>query len=436
MKEDFLHYVWRFQYFRKENLRTTGGEEVLVLHPGVHNRSDAGPDFSGARLRLGETEWVGSVELHLNASDWRRHQHQLDAKYNQVILHVVWEEDEEVFRQEGTPMPTLELKGRVALPLQALYQEMLWSEKTIPCAPQAPGVDAVYKSAMMDWALLERLEAKAEVVSERMDRSRQDWESTVYQTLAVGFGFKINQEGFLQLAQALPWPIVSRYRHNAEQLEALIFGQAGFLNELKTTTEPYLQKLAKEHQYLVHKHNLPSPLPKSAWNMLRLRPANFPAVRLGQFCGVLHRHAHLWSSLQACTFLPDYFEFFRQPPPLYWQQHYAPGKKAVQPFTSIGQESVLSLLINVVAPLFMAFSRRTGNVMYQDKAIALLESLPKENNKIMRLYAGLNFMHTSAADSQALLGLYQQYCEPRKCVHCTVGHWLMKQNLNPPHAAV
>lgn len=199
MKEDFLHYLWRHQYFNKERLLTTSGEEVAVLHPGFHNRSDAGPDFSSARIKIGNTEWVGSVEIHLSSSDWRRHHHQQDAKYNQVILHVVWEEDEVVLREEGSPMPTLELKGRVQLPLQAQYQELLWSQAVIPCAPRAFAVDSIYKSSMLDKTLLERLQLKAELVLERMEQSRQNWESTVYQTMAAGFGFKVNQDGFLLL---------------------------------------------------------------------------------------------------------------------------------------------------------------------------------------------------------------------------------------------
>ncbi|MGV3539269.1 MAG: DUF2851 family protein, partial [Rufibacter sp.] len=190
MKEDFLHYVWQYQYFKKEGLLTSAGEAVTVLHPGYYNKSDAGPDFSAARIKIGETEWIGSVELHLNASDWRRHQHQLDAKYNQVVLHVVWENDEPVQRQEGSAIPTVELKGRVALPLQSQYQELLWSEATIPCAAQVPAIDPIFKSSMLDKTLLERLEQKANLVLARMEQTKQDWESTVYQTLAAGFGFK------------------------------------------------------------------------------------------------------------------------------------------------------------------------------------------------------------------------------------------------------
>ncbi|KAA3439481.1 DUF2851 family protein [Rufibacter hautae] len=430
MKEDFLHYIWRYQYFRKEQLRTSAGEELLVLHPGFYNRSDAGPDFTGARLKIGDTEWVGSVEIHVKASDWRRHQHQHDDKYNQVILHVVWEEEEMVWREEGTPMPTLELQGKIALPLQAKYQELTWSKEEIPCAAQAMEVDRLYKSAMMDRTLLARLEAKAKLVLERLVQNRQDWETTVYQTLAAGFGFKVNQEGFLRLTQVLPLNLVNRYRSSPKQLEALLLGQAGML-KTKGGQEPeaYLLDLTKEYHYLSQKHTLPKPLPPAAWNFLRLRPSNFPAVRLGQFLAVLQAQPHLWSGMVACENKEDYFRFFRQAPPLYWQQHYAPGRPSAQPFATIGEESIQGLLINVVAPLLMAYSRRMDNVAYQEKAVELLESLGKEQNKVTRLYSGLGFPHTCASDSQALLGLYQTYCAPRKCVHCVIGHRLMKQNL-------
>lgn len=426
MKEDFLHYVWQYQYFKKEQLQTSAGESVTVLHPGFYNKADAGPDFSAARIKIGDTEWVGSVEIHLDASDWRRHRHQQDAKYNQVVLHVVWENDEPVQREEGSPMPTLVLKGRVALPLQNQYQELLWSEQTIPCAAQAPAVDSIFKSAMLDKTLLERLELKASLVLARMEQSRQDWESTVYQTLAAGFGFKINQEGFLQLAQALPWQVVKKYRPRPKQLEALVFGQAGLLN---AATDDYLVELAKEHHYLAHKHSLPAPLPMSSWNMLRLRPANFPAVRLGQFLAVLLAQEHLWANLVTCETGEDYFNYFRQAPPKYWQEHYGPAKPSAQPFPALGDDSGQGLLINVVAPLLVAYARRFGNAAYQEKAVGLLEGLKKEQNKITRVYAGLGFPHGSAADSQALIQLFHAYCSPRKCLHCTVGHRLLKKNL-------
>ncbi|WP_210463642.1 DUF2851 family protein [Rufibacter roseolus] len=429
MKEDFLHYIWRYQYFRKEQLRTSAGEELLILHPGFYNRSDAGPDFSGARLKIGDTEWVGSVEIHMKASDWRRHQHQYDDKYNQVILHVVWEDEEMVWREEGTPMPTLELQGRIALPLQAKYQELTWSKEEIPCAAQAIQVDRIFKSAMMDRTLLERLEAKANLVLERLEQNRQDWESTVYQTLAAGFGFKVNQEGFLRLTRVLPLNLVNRYRSSPKQLEALVFGQAGML-EKKEEQEPetYLLDLAKEYRYLAQKHSLPEPLPPAAWNYLRLRPSNFPAVRLGQLLAVLQSQSHLWSGMVACETKEDYLRFFRQEPPSYWQQHYAPGRPSAQTFGTIGEESIQGLLINVVAPLLVAYSRRMDNVAYQEKAVGLLECLGREQNKVTRLYTHLGFPHTCAGDSQALLSLYQTYCAPRKCVHCVIGHRLMKQN--------
>ncbi|GAB2547964.1 DUF2851 family protein [Rufibacter soli] len=430
MKEDFLHYVWRHQYFLKDHLCTTAGEEVVVLHPGFYNRADAGPDFSGARLLVGQTEWVGSVELHLLASDWRRHRHQQDGKYNQVVLHVVWEEDEKVQREEGSEMPTLELRGRVDLPLQARYQELLWSQEEIPCAGQASVVNPVYKSAMMDKTLLERLEQKADLVLERFTQTRQDWESTVYQTMAAGFGFKINQQGFTQLTQLVPLRLVTRYRHSPSQLEALIYGQAGLLGA-PDHRDAYLQNLALEHYYLTQKHSLPAPLPQSAWNYLRLRPANFPAVRVGQWLAVLQAHHHLWADLVACESLEEFLIYFRHSPPLYWQQHYAPGKTAAQPHQRIGEESIQGLLINIVGPLLMTYSRLQDNVGSQEKAVALLENLPKEQNKITRLFAGLGFPHTCAADSQALLGLYQNYCAPKKCLHCSIGHRLLKQNQSP-----
>jgi hypothetical protein len=296
MKEDFLQYVWQYQYFDQAELQTAEGERVLVIRPG-HRNADAGPDFLGAQLLLNEVKWAGSVEIHLRASDWLRHQHQHDPKYDQVILHVVWENDSPITRTDGSPIPTLALRGRVAVDLLSSYQNLLHSPASLPCAPFIKAVPDLTRKSMQDRALMERLEEKADLVLQQYRSTGQDWEATAYQVLAAAFGFKINQEPFARLSRALPLAVLKRHRQALFQLEALLLGQAGLLPGEKEGDD-YTQRLGKEYAYLAHKYELaPNALRASDWNFLRLRPSNFPTVRLAQLAALLATREHLFSSL-------------------------------------------------------------------------------------------------------------------------------------------
>jgi hypothetical protein len=278
MKEEFLHYIWQHQYFDKTNLLTIEGEPVQVLRVGMYN-TDAGPDFKEAIIKIGEVEWSGSVEIHLRGSDWRRHQHQLDFKYNQVVLHVVWEADEAVRRTDGTFIPTLELKGRVNTSLLYTYEQLRRAPYAIPCAGFWPRVPDITKTMMLGRALTERLELKGEEVLQVYRQLGNDWEATAFQVLCKGFGFKINQEPFERLARALPMQVVRKHQHDLFQLEALLFGQAGFLTE---PVDEYSTVLAKEHAYLSRKYSLQElTMPRHHWNFLRYAPRQFPDCAAG-----------------------------------------------------------------------------------------------------------------------------------------------------------
>jgi hypothetical protein len=434
MKEDFLHYVWQHQYFDKADLRTSAGEEVTVLKPGFRN-ADAGPDFPGARVRIGEVEWNGAVEIHLRASDWARHKHQTDAKYDQVILHVVLTNDAPVHRTNGTLVPTLALEARLLPGLLRRYEELVEAPPAspIPCAPLLGQVASLTKTMMRERTLLERVERKADTLMALHQHLEQDWEATAWHALAAAFGFQKNTEPLARLAKALPLAVLRRHRHDLHQLEALVFGQAGFLVENEeTAADDYIIALRKEYDFLRHKYALgATALAAHEWNYLRLRPANFPPVRLGQLTGLLHARPALFEALLTAADVSALLAFFRAPAPRYWQTHYRPGRAGKVPGLGIG--SIQLLIINVVVPLRVAYARHTGQDALIESSVNLLAELPAEHNQYTDLYAQLGFECRTAADSQGLLALYQGYCLPRRCLHCSIGSQLVRQpRMIPP----
>ncbi|WP_347158246.1 DUF2851 family protein [Pontibacter chitinilyticus] len=425
MKEDFLHYIWQHQYFDKTALATAGGEAVQVIRTGFYN-TEAGPDFQEAILRIGAVEWSGSVELHLKASDWYRHQHQQDPKYDQVVLHVVWEADKPVLRINGTLIPVLELKGRIALGLLHTYAQLQQSREAIPCAAFWPSINDITKRMMLERALVERLESRGEEVLQRYKESGNDWEQTAYGLLLRGFGFKTNQLAFEQLHKALPLAVVRRHQHNLLQLEALLLGQAGFLDEAE---DSYTLALRKEYTFLSHKYSLQEKaMQRHQWKFLRMRPANFPTVRLAQLAAMLHRHTALFACMLEAQSIKQYEALFRLPVSAYWQEHYMPGRAAKSPQPAMGRSSAQNLVINVVVPLLAAYASYSNDKSYLDKAISLLEQLKEGSNRITRQYEALGWQASSAADNQAALSLHKRYCEPINCMRCAIGNKIMKQN--------
>lgn len=428
MQEDFLHYVWQHQYFDKTDLRTTDGQLITVLKPGYRN-ADAGPDFLTARLQLDEVEWNGAVEIHLKASDWHRHQHQTDPKYDQVVLHVVYEADQPVQRLDSSIVPALSLGPRIAPDLLRAYHALLEQPTSLlPCAAQLPLVPEITRTSMVERALLERMELKASVVAALHQRLGDDWEATAYHTLAAAFGFQKNSEPLARLAKALPLHVVRRHRHDQLQLEALLFGQAGLLEETQASADEYIVALRREFEFLRHKYSLHgTALAAHEWNFLRLRPANFPPVRLAQLAAVLHARPALFDAMLTAADLPTLTKFFQAPTSKYWREHYRPGATGKVP--ALGKSSIYLLITNVVVPLRIAYARHTGQPELVENALALLSLLPAEHNHITDDYDALGFQHRSSADSQGLLALHRTYCAPRRCLHCAVGSRILQRNL-------
>jgi len=423
MQEDFLHYAWQHQYFDKMALQTEDGQPVTVLRPG-HRNSDAGPDFLNARLRLGEVEWNGAVEIHLRASDWHRHQHQFDPKYDQVVLHVVHTADVPVQRTNGSLIPALSL--RLPAGLLAAY-ELLQNqpaERLLPCAPLLPQVSELTRTMMLGRVLLERVEQKAGRLTELHTQLAHDWEATAWHALAAAFGFQKNAEPMSRLAKAVPLTLLRRHRHDVHQLAALLLGQAGFLED--ASLDDYSQRLRTEYEFLRHKYNLHgTALAAHEWNFLRLRPANFPTVRLVQLLALLHARPTLFDVLLTAQSVRGLEQFFDAPLPAYWQTHTRPSKPGKT--VPLGRGSMHLLITNLVVPLRVAYARSLSNLELIEKTMDLLDQLPPEHNHFTDAYEEAGFHNASAADSQGLLALQQGYCAPRRCVQCGIGAALLRQ---------
>jgi len=422
MKENFLHFLWRYRRFDHTDLTTSSGEKIEILHPGSLN-SDAGPDFSDARLKIGETAWAGNVEMHLKSSDWELHKHQDDRAYDNVILHVVMEEDMGIHRRDGTRIPCLEMKKRIPAKLLGIYEKLLFNEYWIPCQHQFHEVSDMVKSLWLDRLLVERLERKTEVIKLVLQKNKQDWEETFYQFTARNFGLKINVLPFEMLARSLPQKILARHKDSPLQIEALLFGQAGMLEQ--GLEDEYPNQLKNEFSFLRKKYRL-DPIDASLWKFLRLHPGNFPTVRLAQFAKLTHRSVHLFSKILEVQNQKEIEDLFGVKLSGYWLTHYTFDKESAKRNKSFGKEAIRLLTINAIVPFLFLYGNETGEVVFKDKALGLLEELKPEKNTITRGWDNLGMEADSAYQTQALLQLKNEYCDKRKCLECSIGGAILK----------
>lgn len=418
MQESFIQHLWSLQYFDKTNLATTQGERLEIFEPGNLNL-DAGPDFSNARLRIADIQWVGNVEIHLNSSGWYEHHHESDASYDTVILHVVWKDDKPVERRDGSRMPTLELRGRVNEGLIRSYRQLIGSSFSIPCQASFPEVDIIRKQDMLGKALVNRLERKAAEVVSLLNSNEGSWEETTYQWMARAFGFKVNAEPFMQLARAVPQRLTRKMNYLC-QVEALLFGQAGFLEAPKG--DSYYIELQREYRLLAHKYTLSSgKLSRAQWRFLRLRPPNFPSLRLAQFSALIFYRRSLFADLIALPSLDAMVSFFMVPPSAYWADHYQFSKTTTHRGYEMGRASIDILIINTVVPLMAAYARQMDEPGYMERAVQWLESLPAEENSITRRWTDLGQPPLNSFDAQGQIELFNTFCQRKRCLRCTIG---------------
>ena len=427
MSEAFLHYIWQFQYFDKHELQTTSGDPIQIFNPGNRN-SHAGPDFQNARMKIGGMEWIGSAEIHIQASGWIEHKHDRDEAYENVILHVVWKNDKAIRRSDGSLLPTLELMNRVNPRFFLNYQRLVNSPESIPCAPFLTQVKEITKHAMVDRVLMDRLESKSTRIFEILNKNHRDWQETCYQVLARSFGFKVNADPFQQLAQLLPYKVLRKHGDKLLHIEALLFGQAGFLEE--DNDDEYYCLLKREYNLLRQKYRLSDRrLNKAQWKFLRLRPANFPTIRLAEFASLLHARPSFFSAILEAETYPALVSIFSAQQSGYWTCHYTFFKKSKEPVSFLGGSSIATIIVNAVVPLLVAYGKSRDDQRYVDRAVTILRQTPSESNTIISQWRTLGLNSKTAFDSQALIELQNNYCGKKRCLECAIGVSL----INPRH---
>ena len=424
MKEDLLHFIWRYRLYDGANLKTTAGEPIEVIKPGLYN-TDAGADFSNARIRIGEVLMAGNVEIHIQQKDWFTHRHDHDAAYNNVVLHVVYETDNVPTRlQNGRFLPVLSLKGHINPDLIQRYELLKSSKTKIPCEsliktlPEELSLPSYY-----DRLVIERMQSKVAVTEAMLDASRNDWDQVAFQMIAMYFGGSINKEPFAMLASSLPLSVIHKHRAEPAQIEALLFGQAGMLSG--EFDDDYPQLLKREYTYLRKLHTL-TPLESHAWKFFRVRPVSFPTVKIAQLAALLNKEQHLFSSILDAKSLTELRSFFDVKVDSYWETHFQFDKPVAKGSTKLGSMLTDVLVINAIVPLLFSYGRYKDDEALCQRALELLYEIPAEDNAVIRMWDTLGLMAKTANDSQALLQLYNQYCVNKRCLHCEIGHKLLQ----------
>ena len=422
MTEDFLYYIWRYKTY-SGSLSTMSGQAIKVLNTGILN-TNSGPDFLGAKLIIGDTEWNGSVEMHVKSSDWHKHNHNEDTVYDSVILHIVYDHDVEITTKGGNKLEVLQLKDKFSLSQYAKYKNLLGSREWIPCANQIKNTPDFIKNSFLDRLLIERLENKAEQIELKLSESNNNWEESFYIALARNFGFKVNADPFEQLAYNTPLSILIKYKNNLFQLEAILFGQSSLINP--NLKDEYTLSLDKEYQFLKAKHKLKA-VYSYQWKFMRMRPTNFPSIRIAQFASLIHKSSHLFSKIISIEKLKDLQELFNIESSEYWDEHYVLGKKAKKSKKSFGKSSFDLILINTIIPFLFVYANHNGNEELKNRALRFLQETKGESNSIITRYTKSGIKTDNAGQSQALIQLYNNYCTYTKCLECSIGINLIKE---------
>ncbi len=421
MQERLLHFIWKHQYFDGQDLRSDGGETVQVLNPGRLN-DDQGPDFLDAELLINNIRWRGHVEIHTKPLYWRQHGHHLDPRYNNVILHVVWEDGEHAVRDDGTRIPSVILQPRTPTSIIERYHELVNGLPAIPCKSQLATVKGRHVIDALDDAMRDRYSEKARSVLKRWHANGKDWEQTSFEWLARHFGFSINNEAFETLAASVPFKILSRHRDRIFQLEAILFGMAGMLNR-KNCPDLYYNRLKEEFSFLKYKYGLRPRMQGPEWKLLRLRPSNFPSLRIAQLAMLIHMtDGKLYDGLSSEKIISS--RVLR--PSDYWRIHYDFGKKRKKEGGTMSTRSYRQLLMNTIIPFTWARSYTRGEYVAMRNIFDLLLQLEAEDNRIVRLWKETGVSMESALDSQGYLALYRQKCSRRQCLSCPVGTELLR----------
>jgi len=422
--ETLLHYVWKHKLYEQSDLRTEEGIPFEVLDSGMYN-SNAGPDFFNAKIRMEEKTWVGNVEIHTVSSDWYKHQHEKDKAYNSVILHVAETIDEaEICDSAGRLIP--QWKIQIPERIQANYSYLLNTEASIPCLGKISEIPEVYLNDWESALLVERLERKTNTLLHLLQERKNDWNEVFYIALSRNFGFGINNDAFERLAKSLPLKTILKHQNSITQVEALFLGQAGLLEE-DISEDAYFLELQKEYAFLKKKYKL-KPLDSHIFKSLRIRPNNFPHIKIVQLAGIIRKAQGIFSNLLTISELEPLYSLFISEIADYWLTHYHFEKASVKRTKNLGLSTIQLLIINTVVPVFFAYGKKKNMETYMERAIRLLESLKPESNSIITLFSRSGIEIHNACDSQALMQLKREYCDQKKCIFCRIGHQLLAKS--------
>jgi hypothetical protein len=423
MKEDFLHYIWKHKKFKNTNLKTTNGELVEILNLGQHNHN-TGPDFFNAQVQIAEQLWAGNLEIHIKSSDWYIHNHETDSNYDNVILHVVWEHDIEIFRKDNSEIPTLELKHCVNEDLIQNYQKLMQSQSWINCETDFASVDDFLLYNWLERLYVERLERKSNSIQLLLQNSNNDWEAVLYKMMTKNFGLKVNGESFFSLSNSFEFSILRKLQKDVTNIEALFFGQADLLSEDNLDT--YYLDLQKRYSFLKQKFGLNNqgvmPL-----QFFRLRPPNFPTIRLSQLASLYSKQSSLFSKVIDCHTKEDFYKLFKIETSLFWETHYTFSKVSKPSKKKLTKAFIDLVIINTIIPIKFSYAKANGKQI-ETVVFDLIKSLKLESNRITSAFLKLKPIEKNALTSQSLIQLKTEYCSKNKCLQCAVGSSLIVKN--------
>ena len=430
--EQLIHYVWKHKLFPLVGLKTTDGQDVEVIDPGLHNH-DAGPDFFNAKVKIGGTMWVGNVEIHDRSSDWFLHRHDRDVAYNNVILHVAEAIDVDVKTQQGEYPPQMRLQ--VPTDVREHYEELLATDEYPACYRIIPQLSRLMIHSWMSALQTERLEQKTESIAQRVKECDGSWEAAYFVTLARNYGFGINGDAFELWAKHIPLQSVAHHRDNLMQIEALFLGQAGLLEAVslperyhhQALSDSYFIELRSEYQYLAHKFGLQA-MDANQWRFLRLRPQNFPHIRIAQLARLYYEQRAGLSQLLECETIKQVRQLLATQVTPYWETHYLFGEESTRSEKKLSVASLNLQVINTVCPILFAFGKHKNAEKYCERAFDLLDKLKAENNHIVRMWKEVGLRVDTAGDSQALIQLKKAYCDRKDCLRCRIGYEYLKGN--------
>ena len=421
MNERLLQFIWQFQYFNKNELKVETGHKLTVIHPGTYN-THQGPDFLDGKVTIGNTTWAGNIEIHINASDWLKHGHDGDKNYSNVILHVIWENDANIMYQNGAPIPMLTLNNLVSKLLLHRFKELMVGEAFVPCEVYLPAFDEMKWTVWKERMAIERLQRKSAAVLKFLEEANNHWEEVFWWMLARSFGMKVNADAFEAVAKSVPLNVLARHKNQIHQLEGLLLGQAGLFEH--EFSEDYPKLLKREYLFYQMKYQLKQTTVKPFF--LRMRPANFPTIRLAQLAMLIYQSSHLFSKIKETQSVGAIKELLNVTANDYWHYHYLIDEPAEYHPKQLGKQMTENIIINTVIPVLFAYGLFHTDAGIKDKALEWLAQLSSEKNAITQQWVSFQVTNNNALESQGLIELKNNYCNQRRCLECAVGNTILR----------